>query len=115
MVGLGGGALVYRNEKKLRGTTSAKDEHQRTKDGRRSTDGDTWNGVAGFPKEISELLPQLLQLNPIGLHALNRILENPEEANQLLHILSRLDPDLIRQLRNLDRDARALLLAMAGN
>jgi hypothetical protein len=49
------------------------------------------------------------------LHALNRILENPEEANQLLHILSRLDPDLIRQLRNLDRDARALLLAMAGN
>jgi hypothetical protein len=33
----------------------------------------------------------------------------------LLYRLSRLDPDLVRQVRGLDRDTRSLLLAMAGN
>jgi hypothetical protein len=64
---------------------------------------------------VAALLPKIAALNPVGRHALARLLENPEEAAELLHNLSRLDPELVRRIRSLDRDARALLLALSGD
>jgi hypothetical protein len=114
MVGLGGGGFVYYNERKLRAKRTGGGRPEAA-DARLKPATESRRGDEALPDEIRELLPQLLQLNPIGLHALKRILENPEDANQLLQNLSRLDPQLIRQLRQLNRDARALLLALAGD
>jgi hypothetical protein len=115
VVAVGGGAFVYRNERKLRGYAPAFRGEKKIADRVPEAGVAAVPGVEDLPVEIRELLPKLLQLNPVGLHGLKRLLQNPEEANQLLHHLSRVDPDLIRQLRGLDREARALLLAMAEN
>jgi hypothetical protein len=64
---------------------------------------------------VVALLPKIAQLNPIGLHALQRILENPEDASEMLHSLSRLDPELVRRMRALDHESRTLLLALSGD
>lgn len=64
--------------------------------------------------EVTALLPKIARLNPTGLHALKRLLENPDNANELFHSLSKLDPELVKQVRDLDRPSRELLLAMSG-
>jgi hypothetical protein len=71
--------------------------------------------VAGYSREVSELLPLIAQLNPVGLHALKRLLANPGQANEMLHALSHLDPELVRRVQSLDKDTRALLMALAGS
>ncbi|HEX9027597.1 MAG TPA: cytochrome c3 family protein, partial [Anaerolineales bacterium] len=105
----GGGAYVYWNERKLRGlpfgSTAAK----------KSSAAAAVPVVEGYSPEVAALLPQIAQLTPVGLHALRRLLENPEQANELLHSLSRLDPDLIRRIRALDDGSRAMLLALSGD
>jgi hypothetical protein len=106
----GGGTYVYWNERKLRvlpfGKASAKLAAARTT-------AET-PLIEGYSPEVSALLPQISRLNPLGLHALKRLLENPDQANELLHSLSRLDPELIRRIRSLDDDSRAMLLALSG-
>jgi len=109
LVAVGGGAFVYWNERKLRGLPLW------AKDRRRSTEAEAPIALESYPTEVLELVPQIAQLNPIGLHALKRLLDNPEEANHLLHSLSHLDPELLRRIRTLDRDSRALLMALAGD
>lgn len=114
-VAVGGGTFVYWNERKLRGYAPIFRRREK-----RAGEGPVAGAAAvpeveDLPVEIREILPKLLQLNPLGLHGLERLLQNPEEASQLLHNLSRVDPDLLRRLRGLDREARALLLAMAEN
>lgn len=106
----GGGAFVYYNERKRRGlpflaarpvpagAAEAELPH-----------------VEGYPTEVLALLPKIAQLNPMGLYALKRLLEDPENASELLHSLSRLDPELVRRVRSLDQGTRALLLGMAGD
>ena len=107
---LGGGAFVYLNERKLRGLPLF---------GLTETavlpDSAVLPKVPGFSDEIIALLPQIAKLDPAGLHALKRILEKPDQANEILHSLSHLDPDLIHRLRTLDKDSRSLLLALAGD
>lgn len=109
IVALGGGSFVYWQERRLRAvsasepTTIKEDEPQQV-----------LTKVEDYPSEVIDLLPRVARLNPVGLRALKRLLENPADASDLLHALSRLDPDLIRRLRNLDRDSRAMLLALAG-
>jgi hypothetical protein len=71
--------------------------------------------VEGYSSEVTELLPLMARLNPVGLHALKRILANPEQANEMLHALSHLDPELVKRVQALDKDSRAMLLAMAGS
>jgi len=71
--------------------------------------------VEGYSKDVTELLPLIARLNPVGLHALKRILANPEQANEMLHALSHLDPELVKRVQALDKDSRALLMAMAGS
>ena len=105
-VGVGGGGFVYWNERRLRGATPAKPAPKAT-----AVPAD----VPAYPPEVVALMPQIAQLNPRGLYALKRLLEDPEDASELLHSLSRLDPELVRRIRSLDRDARALLMGLAGD
>jgi len=107
---LGGGAFVFFNERKLRGlpaipTAGAQPAQESPAPVVK---------VPGYSDEVAAMLPYLAKLNPIGLTALKRLLENPEEANELLLSLSRLDPQLISRVRSMDRDTRALLLALSN-
>jgi hypothetical protein len=108
---LGGGAFVFFNERKLRGLPALSASRAKQAE-------DTPAAiikVPGYSDEVAATLPLIAKLNPIGLTALNRLLENPEEANELLLSLSRLDPQLVRRVRNMDRDTRALLLALSNS
>ncbi|OGO18382.1 MAG: hypothetical protein A2Z14_15555 [Chloroflexi bacterium RBG_16_48_8] len=108
-VAVGGAGFVIWNERRLRAAAEPTAEKE---GGAALTSILTIEGVS---PEISALIPQLEALNPLGRRALTKLLENPEEASDLLFRLSRLDPDLVRQVRGLDRDTRSMLLAMAGN
>jgi hypothetical protein len=110
ILAVGGGAFVYWNERRLRGLPLGKAP---AKTGQIAAVNAPV--VEGYSPEVTALLPLLAQLNPVGLHSLKRLLANPEEANQLLHGLSRLDPELIERFRSLDRDSRVMLLALAGD
>jgi len=71
--------------------------------------------VEGYSPEVSALVPMIARLNPVGLHALQRLLRDPEQANDILHAISHLDPELVRRIQMLDKDSRALLMALAGS
>jgi hypothetical protein len=71
--------------------------------------------IEGYSSEVVALLPAIAALNPLGLHTLQRILENPQDASELLYSLSKMDPDLVKKVRSLDRQSRAILLAMSGD
>ncbi len=107
----GGGTFVYFNEMKLRGKLTAKPELTA------ATAMAASLNPADYPAEVAALLPQIAKLNPVGLHALKRLLDaaTPDDASELLHSLSRLDPELVHRIRNLDRDSRALLMGLAGD
>lgn len=107
VVGAGGGAFVYTNERRLRGVTARKPA--------KPVAAEQILVVEGYSQEVTALLPLLAKLNPVGLHSLKKLLADPDQANELLHGLSNLDPELIKRIRGLDRDARALLLALAGD
>ena len=107
---IGGGAFVYANERKLRGQPMGK-----AKPVSKQTSELEVPVVEGYSAEVTALLPKIARLNPIGLHALQSLLENPENANELFHSLSKLDPELVKRVRNLDRASRELLLAMSGD
>jgi hypothetical protein len=110
LVLLGGGTYVYFNERKLRGLPAGPKVKSSVK-----KESPELPEIEGYSREVVALLPKIAQLNPMGLYALKRLLENPEEASELLHSLSRLDPELVRRIRSLDREARAVLLALAGD
>jgi hypothetical protein len=110
LVLLGGGAFVFFNERKLRGLSTGPQVKPTAQ-----KESPILPEIEGYSQEVVALLPKIAQLNPMGLYALKRLLENPEEASELLHSLSRLDPELVRRIRSLDREARAVLLALAGD
>ncbi len=106
----GGGIFVYWNERRrrgLKGLFTARIAKEPVA------------GVApvveGYSKDVSELLPLIARLNPVGLHALKRILASPEQANEMLHALSHLDPELVRRVQALDKNSRDMLMALAGS
>jgi hypothetical protein len=106
----GGGAFIYWNERRRRGLKG----FFTLRSAPQPQVGDV-PVVEGYSSEVTALLPLLAQLNPVGLHALKRILANPEQANEMLHALSHLDPELVKRVQALDKDSRAMLLAMAGS
>lgn len=108
---LGGGAFAFFNERKLRGLPAIPASRAKTA----GETPATVVKVAGYSDEVAATLPLIARLNPAGLAALNRLLENPEDANELLLSLSRLDPQLVRRVRSMDRDTRALLLALSNS
>jgi hypothetical protein len=107
---LGGGAFVFYNERKRRGLPLGKPKTAQTQVADMQAPM-----IEGYSAEVTALLPKIAGLNPIGLNALKRLLENPDSANELLHNISKLDPELVNRLRLLDRPARELLLAMSSN
>jgi hypothetical protein len=107
---LGGGAFIYWNERRKRGLKG----FFTSKASKASTEG-VAPVVEGYSSEVTELLPLIAKLNPVGLHALKRILASPEQANEMLHALSHLDPELVKRVQALDKDSRAMLMAMAGS
>jgi hypothetical protein len=109
LVAVGGGAFVFFNERRLGGFGST-DELSQTE----SINVQSKIEIEGISPDVAALLPEVEKLNPLGRRALARLLNNPEIASDLLHHLSRLDPELINTVRGLDRETRALLLAMAG-
>lgn len=108
VVALGGGAFVLLHERRLR--VPAKPRAKADVEGKETT----LPSIEGVSPEIAALIPQIEALNPLGKRALRKLLQDPDTASDLLHRLSRLDPDLLRQLRGLDRDTRSLLLAMVN-
>ena len=110
-MGLGGGAFIFYNERKIRGLPFL----PTPKVAQKATTELAIPKVEGYSDEIAALLPKIARLSPVGLHALKGVLENPDQANELLHSLSRLDPELLRRIRNLDRQSRELLLAISGD
>jgi len=110
LVAGGGSAFVYYNERKRRGlpVLAARPVSAGAVEAELPH-------VEGYPAEVVALLPKIAQLNPMGLYALKRLLEDPDNASELLHSLSRLDPELVRRVRSLDQVTRALLLGMAGD
>jgi len=109
---VGGGAFVYWNERRLRGS---KGFFPQSLFPSKIAISDEAPLVEGYSREVTALLPLIVRLNPVGLHALKRILQEPEQANEMLHALAALDPELVRRVQSLDKDARALLMALAGS
>lgn len=109
VIAAGGGAFAYWNERRLRGGFAKKPAPVQA--------GAVVElpVVEGFSPEVVALLPLIAKLDPVGLHALKKLLANPDQASELLHSLSHMDPELLRRMRNLDRDSRALLMALAGD
>jgi hypothetical protein len=110
-IAFGGGAYVWFNERKLRGLPFVPGS---TKTVTRAKALDIPQ-IEGYSPDVLALLPQIEKLNPLGLQALKRLLENPDQASEMLHSMSRIDPELIKRIRNLDRESRALLLALSGD
>ena len=109
---VGGGAFVYWNERRLRGSKGFFPQGLFPSKIAISNEAPL---VEGYSREVTALLPLIVRLNPVGLHALKRILQEPEQANEMLHALAALDPELVRRVQSLDKDARALLMALAGS
>jgi hypothetical protein len=106
---LGGGAFIYWNERRRKGLKGFY-----SKKAAQPVEGAV-PVVEGYSSEVTELLPLIARLNPVGVHALKRLLANPDQANEMLHALSHLDPELVRHIQALDKDTRLLLMAMAGS
>ncbi len=111
-IALGGGIFVYWNERRLRGLKGLLPESLFP--AKVAADVEIPE-IAGYSKEVAALVPMIARLNPVGLHSLKRILQEPEQANEMLHALAVLDPELVRRVQSLDKDARSLLIALAGN
>ncbi|NJD59682.1 MAG: hypothetical protein FIA98_09820, partial [Anaerolineae bacterium] len=95
---VGGGAFIYWNERRRKGLKGFF-----TPKASGTPEAGVIPEVEGYTREVSELLPLIARLNPVGLHALKRILANPEQANEMLHALSHLDPELLRRVQALDK------------
>jgi len=106
---LGGGVFVYWNERRRKGLKGFY-----TSKAVQPVEGFV-PVVEGYSTDVTQLLPLVAKLNPVGLHALKRLLANPDQANEMLHALSHLDPELVRRIQSLDKDTRALLMALAGS
>ena len=103
-LGGGGGVFAYFNERKLRAAGAAAAGQvvplpAATADGPQA--------------ELADLQNQIEKLDPRSRSALRQILREPELANDLLQTLARLDPQLIEEVRRLDRREMTLLVALA--
>ncbi|MBP6469833.1 MAG: hypothetical protein KBE23_16100 [Chloroflexi bacterium] len=67
-----------------------------------------------YPPQVIALLPRLSQLSADALQDLYQFLEDPTKAQTLLHDLVRLQPDLVHQVRQLNRESQALLFSLAS-
>ncbi len=103
---IGGGGFVLWNERRLRRrqipVTEAVTAEQTAK-------------YPDYPPQVVALLPRIAKLTPEAQGDLYQLLENPAKAQVLLHDMARLEPELVNQVRKLDKESQALLLALAGS
>ena len=106
VVVVAGGGFVFWNEQRLRRrqipVSAATVEEQTTH-------------YPDYPPQVVALLPRIASLSPQAQSDLYQLLENPAKAQMLLRNIVSLEPDLIKQVRTLDNESRALLLALAGS
>jgi hypothetical protein len=105
LIALGGGGYVLRNE--LRRRASASPAPAASPPPAAPADETA--------SEARDLLTAVEALDPHGRRGLELLLRDPVSASQLLRRLAGLDPDLIRRVRGLDRETRALLLALTSD
>ena len=110
LVAVGGGIFVYYNERKRRGLPLLGAKQAAATSGEAELPQ-----IEGYSPEVVALLPRIARLDPRGQLALKRLLENPEDASELLYSLSRLDPELLHKVRSLDSGARLMLLGLSGD
>lgn len=101
-----GGGLIFWNEQRIRRQQIPTPE---------AIISEQKNNYPGYSPQIVALLPYIANLSPQTQNDLYQLLENPAKAQILLRDLVRLEPELVRQVRTLDRESRALLLALAGS
>lgn len=102
---VGGGAIVIWNERR---------RHQPATPVNDDVLAEQQSKYPDYPPQVVALLPRLSQLSAGSLQDLYQFLENPAKAQTLLHDLVRLQPELVQQVRQLDRESQALLLALAN-
>lgn len=101
----GGGGFVVWNERRRQQPISPVSE---------SVLAEQKSKYPDYPPQVIALLPRLSQLSADAWQDLYQFLEDPTKAQTLLHDLVRLQPDLVHQVRQLDRESQALLLALAS-
>ncbi len=101
----GGGGFVVWNERRRQQPISPVSE---------SVLAEQKSKYPDYPPQVIALLPRLSQLSADAWQDLYQFLEDPTKAQALLHDLVRLQPDLVHQVRQLDRESQALLLALAS-
>lgn len=106
LVLVGGGGYVAWNERRLRQNVIPTTETVLAEQQQKYPD---------YPPQVIALLPRLAALSPETLQTLYQFLADPARAQLLLRDLARLQPDLIQQVRNLDRESQVLLLTLASN
>lgn len=102
---VGGGGFVVWNERRRQQPISPVSE---------SVLAEQKSKYPDYPPQVIALLPRLSQLSADAWQDLYQFLEDPTKAQALLHDLVRLQPDLVHQVRQLDRESQALLLALAS-
>lgn len=106
LVVVAGGGFVFWNEQRLRRATIPVTAA--------ITDEQT-NNYPTYSPQVVALLPRIANLSAQAQADLYQFLENPAKAQILLRDLVRLEPELVKQIRTLDKESRALLLALAGS
>jgi hypothetical protein len=101
-----GGGFVFWNERRLR-------RHQIPVS--KSVQAEQAANYPEYPPQVVALLPRIAKLSPAAQSDLHQLLENPAKAQVLLHDIVRLEPELVNQVRDLDKESQALLLAMANS
>jgi hypothetical protein len=106
---LGGGGYIVSRER--RGRLAAQTAAEASAPVEPAGTAETSTAPASQPET---LLTAVATLDPPGRRALERLLGDPAAASHLLQRLAKLDPAMIRALRGLDRETRALLLALTS-
>lgn len=106
---LGGGGYIFWRERRARLTAQTPEEAPAPVEPMATAE----TSAAPTPQPET-LLTAVAALDPLGRRALERLLGDPAAASHLLQRLAQLDPEMIRALRGLDRETRALLLAMTS-
>ncbi len=119
---IGGAALVYWNEKRLRRLAIPKStegyvtfETDRPSSAKeQSAAATTEEAIGEVSPELAKLLPVLRSLDPRTLRALRIILSDRKRGEELLQSLSLINFTVLEEMKRLDKKELSLLLALAG-
>jgi hypothetical protein len=113
----GGGYVLWNERRRRRGSAEPVAAGPSSAAGPAAPEGKSAEGSPSPSGAVdpADLLPAIAALDPVGRRGLEQLLQDPQTASDLLRRLARLDPEVIRTLRGLDRETRALLLALTSD